>query len=464
MEKSYKNKSLAQNHKNEGTGSDHDTLLKAAKLSALYYNEGLKRAKIRDLTGAIICLKNSLKLNKLNTDARNLLGLIYSEMGDTVASLGEWVISRHFNDENNPCEEYLSYFQRNPTRLDGANKVIKKYNSAIKSLHTDSEDLAIIQLKKVIALNPRHVKALQLLSLLYIKNKRYSEAAKHLKTAKKIDVCNPTTLLYLNELKAVSGITEKTVEVKPERVLFADSDSFAPASSYKEDKPSVLPWINLVLGIALGAAFFAVAMLPGIKAKSVEGKLAEIVSLNESLSEANNSLSQLESRNDELSKEIESLKRKYQSTEAKKEEKKKEEEKEYKKELIDAANFFMLGDEKQAAESLIKIDKEKLKEKESLALYNNLTGKVFEKQALALFNEGRSWYNKGRFDKATPILTESYKMNSQNVETVYYLGRAYDRLGEKEKAKEWYTKVIDEFGTTARASDAKYKLRLLGGN
>lgn len=41
------------------------------------HNLGLDQAQIRDLSGAIDLLKRSLKFNKLNVQARNLLGLVY---------------------------------------------------------------------------------------------------------------------------------------------------------------------------------------------------------------------------------------------------------------------------------------------------------------------------------------------------------------------------------------------------
>ena len=55
-----------------------------------YYNDALAKASVRDLSGAIESLKTSLKFNKLNIDARNLLGLIYFEMGEVVEALTEW--------------------------------------------------------------------------------------------------------------------------------------------------------------------------------------------------------------------------------------------------------------------------------------------------------------------------------------------------------------------------------------
>ena len=64
-------------------------------LSRQYYNRGLEKASVRDLSGAIDCLKQSLIYNKHNIQARNLLGLVYFETGEVVAALSEWVISKN---------------------------------------------------------------------------------------------------------------------------------------------------------------------------------------------------------------------------------------------------------------------------------------------------------------------------------------------------------------------------------
>ena len=68
-----------------------------------HYNKGLAKAKVRDLSGAVTSLSQSLKYNKRNTDARNLLGLIYYQMGEIVATLSEWVISVHFQEAQQYC-------------------------------------------------------------------------------------------------------------------------------------------------------------------------------------------------------------------------------------------------------------------------------------------------------------------------------------------------------------------------
>ena len=131
------------------------------KISNEYYNDGLQKAKVRNLSGAIISLKQSLKFYKYNIDARNLLGLVYYEIGEVVQALSEWVISANYQPEDNIATKYLKEVHNNRNQLEVANQTIKKYNQALTYCRQDSKDLAIIQLKKVLSLNPRLVKGHQ---------------------------------------------------------------------------------------------------------------------------------------------------------------------------------------------------------------------------------------------------------------------------------------------------------------
>ena len=60
--------------------------------SNYWYNDGLKRARIRDMSGAIGSLKKSLQYNSENIAARNLLGLVYYGRGEVGEALVEWIL------------------------------------------------------------------------------------------------------------------------------------------------------------------------------------------------------------------------------------------------------------------------------------------------------------------------------------------------------------------------------------
>ena len=82
------------------------------------YNDGLEKARVRDLSGAVKSLRQSLKLNKENIDARNLLGLVLFEMGETAQALGEWVISSNYREDGNMAGEYIGMIRENQAEFD----------------------------------------------------------------------------------------------------------------------------------------------------------------------------------------------------------------------------------------------------------------------------------------------------------------------------------------------------------
>ena len=84
-------------------------------------------------------------------------------------------------------------------------------------LSAEREDLAIIQLKQVIASHPTFLKAYQLLALIYIQMNQNTKARQILIEAKKLDTTNELTLTYLQEVtKTAWQIWEECREKFPE--------------------------------------------------------------------------------------------------------------------------------------------------------------------------------------------------------------------------------------------------------
>ena len=181
-------------------GADVRVYRRICHMSNMYYNEGLAKANVRDISGAIIALNRSLKYNKRNIDARNLLGLCYFERGEVVPALSEWIISKNYESKKNIADEYINYLQSNPSRLDTINQTIKKYNQALNYCYQNSQDLAMVQLKKVLSINENLISGYQLLALLYIEVKDYEKARRTLLRAIRIDRNDITTQRYLKEI------------------------------------------------------------------------------------------------------------------------------------------------------------------------------------------------------------------------------------------------------------------------
>ena len=139
-------------------GAEVSVYKKIVKLSNAYYNMGLAKAQIRDLTGACELLRRSVRFDKNNIDARNLLGLVYYEMGEAVQAFSEWIISKNIQPDKNIAGDYIKRLQSNANRLEIINQTIKKYNIALNYAKQGNDDLAVIQLKKVLNTNPNLIK------------------------------------------------------------------------------------------------------------------------------------------------------------------------------------------------------------------------------------------------------------------------------------------------------------------
>ena len=298
-------------------------------LSKLYYNQGLEKASIRDLSGAISCLKQSLAYDKRNIRARNLLGLVYFETGEVVAALSEWVISKNIQKNRNLASEYIAKLQANQNKLDTINESIKKYNNALAMCREGHEDMAAIRLKKILSQNPKLIKGYHLLALIQMKNQEWTKARRTLKKAARIDKTNTTTLRFLREVDEQTGVTTK-IE-KKRKGLFgnekAENDNISGEivvrpSSYKE-RSRVSLFFTMVLGFAAGAAAFWLLVLPAVKQDIYREANQQIIQYSDSLSSQSVELTKAQGEAaesndtaDAVSKQVEEEQKRSQSYEA----------------------------------------------------------------------------------------------------------------------------------------------------
>src|SRR5690606_24177479 len=120
-----------------------------------------------------------------------------------------------------------------------------------------------IQLKRVIQLNPNFIRAYHLISVLYIKNGENEKAKKCLLRASRIDVSNTTTLRYLKELEPqpLQGRDGESGADTGKDI----TSSIMPVTSYREDKPNIIAFVNLIIGVLIGLAVATFLILPSKK-------------------------------------------------------------------------------------------------------------------------------------------------------------------------------------------------------
>ena len=262
-----------------------------------YYNLGLEKAQIRDLSGAAECLKKSLRFNKYQTDSRNLLGLIYYEMGEVADAIVQWAISLNLQPENNRCDYYLDEIQRKPGRLEVASQNVKKYNQALWYAQTGSYDLAILQLVSAVEENDHYVKAQLLLALLCISQENYIRAGKALRRVLQIDRSNQKALWYMSVVKKNTGRAE--IERQQLDHAFSHSrledDNIILPPTYRESTGGQMV-IHILVGVVLGVAAFMTLVMPSIEERINSEHNQEILEYSEQLSQSNIRADQLESQ------------------------------------------------------------------------------------------------------------------------------------------------------------------------
>ena len=383
--------------------------------SNYWYNDGLKKAQIRDLSGAIVSLKRSLQFNRENITARNLLGLVYYGRGEVAEALVEWIISKNFRASENIASYYISKVQDNPSELEKVNQAVHKYNQCLGYCRQNGEDLAIIQLKKVVVAHPSFLKAYQLLALLYMHSGQYSKARQSLKTALKLDVTNDITLRYMHELNRQRN--RQVAHIKEE----------------KHGRQSVVTY-NLGNETIIQPAL----------SEQIASQKTQIQTLKDELEGYRNS-----------SDEVESAKQTAASTQDSYDA------------LVKVYQQYYGGTTSNAdmADTLLGLNRDSLGE-EGQKIYDSISGSVFPRVCVSLYSTAQYEVQSGNYDDAISDLEKIQKMDDSYSDGGVYklLGDAYAGKGDKDNAKSNYEKAATDYPGTQAAYSAQSALDAMGSD
>lgn len=438
---------LTHSHYCENCGVDVKIYKKIIKASNSFYNEGLERASVRNLSGAVESLKKSLELNKMHTDARNLLGLVYFEMGETVSALSEWVISKNYQSRNNLASYYLKEIQNNSARLQTINQTIKKYNQALLYCRQNSRDLAIIQLKKVLSLNPKLVKAHQLLALVYIEEGKYDQAKKTLRSAAKIDENNTITLRYLKEVNRKLREANPKKQKKDDLISYQSGNETIIMPTHFKETSAWSTIINILIGVALGVAIAVYLLLPNIKQQAKNDANVALKAANDTISTKEQTIESLESEVEKLTQNVEKVQTTSENIESKLAS--------Y-EQLLNAYSAYA-GENMDAAATTIETVKEEDLSAAAKAIYADLKSRVSQKGLELNYQEGYTAYSTGDYEMATDrlgkvvVIDEAYEDGN----ALYYLAQSYRKANKMAEALVYYQRMVELYPGTERARVAQ---------
>ncbi len=442
-------------------GADVSLYKKIVFVSNRFYNDGLEKANVRDLSGAIQSLRQSVKFDKNNIAARNLLGLVYFEMGEVVAALSEWVISANLQPKKNIANTYIKMIQSDPTRLDTINQTIKKYNQALAYCRQDSLDLAVIQLKRVLSLNPKFIRAHQLLALLYIQSKDWEKAKRELVKCEQIDTNNTTTLRYLKEVEEMltpeDGVkeTDKKSVRNDDTVRYQSGNETIIRPVRTREGRGLSAVLYLVIGLIIGLAAACLLILPArIQAAKAEvnDDLRQVSEQSDAKTATIDALEQqvtsLETENAALSAELSD----YAGT---------DESMILINRLLETAAHYFEDPEDilTVADALDDIYAEEEDEALDLPsgfdeLADTLYAVIAPDLAVTYYDTGYAAYREGDYETAASDLKKAYDLDNTNGDALYYMANSCYNLGRNEEAAEAYQIVIDNFPGTVKARNS----------
>lgn len=433
-------------------GADVSVYKIVVKASNSYYNQGLEKARVRDLTGAVTALKTSLSLNKKNIKARNLLGLVYYEMGELAMALSEWVISLNLKQDRNVAEVYIRKVKSNPNKLELINQAAKRYNIALAKAKEGGDDVALIQLKKVAATYPKFIRANLLLALIYMKRNEDERALKVLHRVLKIDRNNTLALKYIDEINGASQTQpadgNEEYYRNSKRKPLSGNDVILPRNSYKEPSSGVFTVVYILLGVVIGAALIWFLIVPAKLQSSQHENNDTIKKYSEQLSGYSVEITTLEKQNEELTSQLDAANKELEQYKGDSGETAL-----YAK-LVEAVSEYLANDVDKAALALADIDVTQLPTQTAKDLYTTLEDKC-NGGARTFYMAGLNAYNQKNYVDAAKYLEKAYELDNKSVETPYYLAMSYFELNDLENAQKYVDVVNSKFGDTTFAKQLK---------
>ena len=430
------------------------------KISDLLYNKGLALAQANDLYSAKDALNKSIQFNKNNYYARNLLGLVYYETGCVADALKHWIISSSLVSENNPATRYIVDLQNLGKRLDLFSDAIKMYNQALTHIRQKSDDLAIIQLKKAIEINPKFIDAMNLLSFCYLIQNQKSYASELVNKVLAIDVNNPIALNYYKVIYQTKKRPKPMVSIVENKkpVYAGQGANRLTKEEHKKSFGNNFYFTEIISFVLGGLCMLLIAytiMFPRLSKEDTE----HIAYLEHEISRLNNRINTelMESENIIAARDLEISEM---------------------KELIDrlflevdtqeklnrlnlAKEFFDKGEVIEAAAMIYAINPIAFSE-EDLERYENLKTLIYASAANLLYNDGLKLIASDDLESAKrsfeTVLLYAPEGASYLPDTTYQLGLIAENEEDFERAAILYNAVIENFPSSNRATNARTRL------
>ncbi len=412
------------------------------KIANAYYNVGLQRAQLQDLTGAAGYLKEALHYDKFCTDARNLLGLIFYQMGETADALVQWIISYNFDPDpvNNRADYFLEEIQRKTVVIENDSELVKRFNQALFIAQNGGEDFAVIELRDITRKKPNFVKAQLLLAVLYMQDSEYVKAGRALLEVLNIDHNNPQASVLMEEVKKLTGRAD--IENARLKNAFShreleDGDVIIPKQERHVGPDKIAVYI--VAGIILGLLSFYILILPTIRKEYTN-------TLNDSIARNSAELSSINAQYSSLSEDYQKLNEAYQDVSQKLNAY--EEENAAFTRMYEALNGIVIdlneGNVEEAVNSYLAIDRSLITTEPLLSQLHDVDRLVLNDAFNSIVSTGTSNWNAGKLDTAEYYYQLALQIKPSDPEAMYLLARLFQSQDRITEANALFDRIVGE--------------------
>jgi len=336
------------------------------------------------------------------------------------------------------------------------------YNKAIESAKSGSEDIAVIELKKAISLNPQFYEAMNLLGVCY---SYLGDAEKSAEMFEKVVKAEPNSILAMNYMKRL-GMVEVVPAPKGKQSKEPGGQQEEKLKRVRTEKKPLYR-TNKGRSAFINAAKLASCFIAGAAITAAIFLLLSNPQTQPPVDIEDNREAQYQ---EEINKQIEKyndLKEKYDILEQDK--KAAIEQADYYKavnRLYEIESLYRAGEYEKAADLLLLMKTVEFKG-EDIEKFNNLMKTVMPKAAKAAYDYGYKQYNSRNYQEALKSFekVEIYDADYSRMDAVYYfMGRSCQLLQDARSAVAFYQKLLDNYPKSGYVKSAKARLNELTKN
>jgi len=359
---------------------------------------------------------------------------------------------------NYPFIDLKSIEESGTILTDNMKNSIILYNKALDSLRMNSEDIAIIELKKAIAMNPNFHEAMNLLGICYSYVKDYTKASEVFNKVVAAENNCINAMRYLSELNGENEGAKADIRKRSSqkagsaRVEGKRKDSMLPDGFKKGRNVSFLKYAACFLA---GAAVVVVICLPFMGKKDGNSSKGDDISPKPAIQADVELQSKYEKLNDDFQKQKSQLEASNSQVDY------------YKNvvKLFDVEKQLLQKDYEAASDSLLILKAIDLKGSEK-ERFDSLYQDAVPKAVKAIYIDAMNLYNGRKYQDAIKrfLKMQAYGSEWPNLDAgMYYLGRSYAVLDDTRNALEIYQKLKAAYPNSRFAAMADWRIKELTG-